>query len=116
MPDTVLSGFSPGDAVDLAGVSYSSSATYQLLSGNQLQLTENGNSYVLNLDPTQSYSSFHVFPDTAGGTEIQPVLGSSQPSLTIVPQWDSTYRNAARSLCDQRSASCKRRPHWRRVL
>ena len=37
-----------------------------------------------------SSSSFHVFSDEGGGTEIQPVLGSSQPSLVIVPQWDIT--------------------------
>ena len=37
-----------------------------------------------------SSSSFHVFSDEGGGTEIQPVLGSAQPSLVIVPQWDTT--------------------------
>ncbi len=42
MPLSVISSFLPGDHIDLGGVSFDSAGTVQLLSGNVLQITENG--------------------------------------------------------------------------
>ena len=70
----VISGFVPGNTIDLAGVSFTSGGSVGL-SGHVLEISAGGagSSFSLHLDPSQSYSgeSFKLSADGSGGTEIQ---------------------------------------------
>jgi hypothetical protein len=72
MPTNVISGFVPGDIIDLAGIGFDNSGTIKLKSGNQLEITENGNTYDLQLDPSQSFAGeqFKLSSDHSAGTDI----------------------------------------------
>ena len=72
MPTNVISGFALGDTLDLAGVDFSSAGTAALTSGNLLQVVENGQTYNLRFDSSQSFAgkSFELSSDGNGGTNI----------------------------------------------
>ncbi len=78
MPTNVISGLAQGDTIDLAGVSFAAggSAILQSFGGgaqkNILTISENGNSYNLNLDPSQSFAGeqFELASDGNGGTYV----------------------------------------------
>ncbi len=53
MPGNVISGFAPGDTIDLAGVTSSGGGSAVLTAGNVLVVSEGGNSYDLQLDPSR---------------------------------------------------------------
>jgi autotransporter passenger strand-loop-strand repeat protein len=102
MPSAVISGFAPsklvngslvGDAIDLAGVSFASGGSIQLMPGNVLQLVEKGNplAFLLQLDPSQNFSgdSFKLTSGAGGGTEIQ-----IQSGLSINISYDSSVSSA----------------------
>ncbi len=76
MPTNTIFGFMPGDGIDLANIAFSSSGSASIQSGNQLQISENGSSYVLQLDPSANYSgaTLALSQDTASGTLV--VFGS----------------------------------------
>jgi autotransporter passenger strand-loop-strand repeat protein len=80
VPGNLISGFSPRDTIDLTGVGFSSAGHARLLAGNDLQITENGNTYDLQLDPTQNFAGdvFKLASDTQGGTDI--TVGPIPPS------------------------------------
>jgi hypothetical protein len=61
-----------GDTIDLASVSYSNGGSATLESGNVLQITQNGNTYDLNLDPSLNYFgvTFQLSADAGGGTNV----------------------------------------------
>ncbi len=68
-----IDGISATDTVDLTTVGFDSTGHANLLAGNVLQVTENGNTYNLQLDPTQNFSGefFHLAADLSGtGTAI----------------------------------------------
>ena len=67
-----ITGFAAGETIDLAGVAYDAAGGATLVAGNVLDVTENGNSYGLNLDPSASFAGdvFHVASDGNGGVAI----------------------------------------------
>ena len=79
MPTNVISGFAVGDRVDLAGVNFSSGGGAVLGAGNVLTVTEGGQTYTLDFDPSQNFANeaFRVSADASGGTDV---------FLTQVPQ------------------------------
>jgi autotransporter passenger strand-loop-strand repeat protein len=90
MPTNAISGFAPGDTLDLAGVTYSSAGTVTLKAGNALQIVEGGVTYKLQLDSSQNYSedSFALSSDGSGGTKVTMTVPSGAettetPSLTV---------------------------------
>src|SRR6185437_10344537 len=69
----IISGLvAGGGAIDLAGVGYSNSGSVSLSNQDVLTVTENGQSYALNLDPSEDYSSsiFSLSPD-GSGTDVR---------------------------------------------
>jgi glycosyltransferase involved in cell wall biosynthesis len=68
----VISGFAPGDKIDLTQVSFDSGGSAQLLSGNVLHVVEHGVAFDLHLDPAQNLRGaiFHLQNDGTGGTLI----------------------------------------------
>jgi autotransporter passenger strand-loop-strand repeat protein len=99
MPGSVLSGFTGGDIIDLAGVPYSSAGTSQLLSNNQLQITENGQSYLLQLDRNQTYSAFRLSSDGAEWDGHSAARAGHQPNLGPKRQLCSSGVQGGRLLC-----------------
>jgi autotransporter passenger strand-loop-strand repeat protein len=90
MPTNAISGYAPGDTLDLAGVTYSSAGTVTLKAGNLLQIVERGVTYNLQLDPSQNYSedSFALSSDVSGGTKVTTTVPSGAetteaPLLTV---------------------------------
>ncbi|PWT84366.1 MAG: hypothetical protein C5B56_15750 [Proteobacteria bacterium] len=80
MPTNVLSGFVPGDTIDLTSVPFVSGGTTKLQRflnvPNQLLIGENGSSYALQLDPAQNFSgiSFLLSSDGSGGVDVTAAL------------------------------------------
>jgi autotransporter passenger strand-loop-strand repeat protein len=76
MPTTTISGFSSGDSIDLQTIAYSGGASVTLVNSgsvhNELQVTEGGATYELQLDPSQSFAGqyLHVTSDGSGGTLV----------------------------------------------
>jgi autotransporter-associated beta strand protein len=78
-----IKGFAVGDTIDLSGATFSSAANPPtLLAGNQLQFTENGTTYQVQFDSSQSFSNevFKLARDGTG-TDIElagpPKIGST---------------------------------------
>jgi autotransporter passenger strand-loop-strand repeat protein len=71
MPTNVISGFVPGDTIDLAAVTLSSGGVV-LAPGNVLKVTEGGVTYALQLNPSQNLSAdaFALWSDGQGGTDV----------------------------------------------
>ncbi len=67
-----IDGFAPGQTIDLTEVRFDPAGTVQLLSGNVLEVKEDGSTFDLRLDPAQSFAgkSFHLVSDRARGTDI----------------------------------------------
>jgi autotransporter passenger strand-loop-strand repeat protein len=59
LPTNTISGFVAGDSIDLTGVAFDTGGSVDLI-GHQLRITENGQTYHLNLDPNQDFTG-HVF-------------------------------------------------------
>jgi autotransporter passenger strand-loop-strand repeat protein len=72
MPTAPISGFGPGDTIDLASVAFDSGGSAQLASGNALQVVESGQTYQLNFDPAQDFTDrqFVLSSDGNGGTDV----------------------------------------------
>jgi autotransporter passenger strand-loop-strand repeat protein len=71
-PANLISGFAPGDTIDLAAASFVSAGSATLAKGNELQISEGGKTYTLFFDPKQDFSGF-VFTwasDGHGGTLV----------------------------------------------
>jgi hypothetical protein len=73
MPSNTIVGMAPGNTIDLAGIAYDSTGTGSAdLVGNQLQITENGQTYDLILSGIPAGEYFHLAPDQGigAGTNI----------------------------------------------
>ena len=95
-----IKGFALGDAIDLSGATFSSAANPPTLgAGNLLQFTENGTTYKVQFDPTQTFSTgFQLASDSGGGTQVSLVSGPADLSVTktdgvttVVPGTTDTY-------------------------
>jgi autotransporter passenger strand-loop-strand repeat protein len=73
MPAAVISGLRPGDTIDLTSVGFDIGGTIALASSNVLQVVENGHTYDLKLDPSQSFAGWDLklSSDGATGTDIR---------------------------------------------
>ncbi|HEV8679644.1 MAG TPA: hypothetical protein VGQ90_09740 [Stellaceae bacterium] len=65
-----ISGFTPGETIDLRGVGGGNAGSVTLDAGNLLTVFEGGSSYALQLDPAQSFGGFGLVADGFGGTDI----------------------------------------------
>src|SRR5262249_55698314 len=74
----VINGFAPGDTIELAGVGFVSGGNATLLAGNMLQVVDGGNTYNIQLDPSQELTgdSFQLAGDSSGNTDITLGAGS----------------------------------------
>jgi hypothetical protein len=72
MPGNTISGFAPGETIDLRGVAFQSTGTVTLAADNLLKIVENGHTYDLQLNPSQSFTGdvFALKNDGQGGTDI----------------------------------------------
>ena len=101
MPKATIKGFAIGNTIDLAGVAYSSSGTATLESGNLLQVSENGKTYDLQLDPSASYSADTFDPSSDGDDGVDISLSKALSTPVWIPP--------ARLVCGQDH----RHPHRR---
>jgi hypothetical protein len=75
MPSNTID-MTPGNTIDLAGIAYDSAHGTAVLVGSQLQVTENGTTYDLNLSGIPAGEYFHLGSDNSGafgglgGTDI----------------------------------------------
>jgi fibronectin-binding autotransporter adhesin len=70
---TSISGFVPGDTIDLTGIDYSTPNSAFVNGSDQLQITEGGNTYEIQLTGDFTGDTFNLAPDNGGagsGTEI----------------------------------------------
>jgi autotransporter passenger strand-loop-strand repeat protein len=86
MPAATISGFGVGQTIDLAGVAYDGAGSATLAAGNVLQVSEGGQTYSLDLDPTQNYAGhgFALASDGHGGTTIV----DPQSTFTVANETD----------------------------
>jgi autotransporter passenger strand-loop-strand repeat protein len=68
----IIAGLTPGNTIDLTGIALDNNGQANLLAGNELQITENGSVYDLQLDPSFNFAGdfFHLTPDSGSGTDI----------------------------------------------
>jgi hypothetical protein len=93
MPTNTLSGFRPGDSIDLASVGYDSSGSISLKAGNLLEVKEHGQTYDFNLDPSQNFAGwdFELSADGGAGTNIR--LSGQREDFTFDRTSDILFRN-----------------------
>jgi autotransporter passenger strand-loop-strand repeat protein len=93
MPSAVISGFMPGNTVDLAGVGFDITGSIKLTSSNVLAVTENGTTYDFQLDPSQNFAGwdFKLSSDGATGTDIR--LGGQSDDFDFDRTSDILFRN-----------------------
>ena len=67
-----ISNFAAGDRIDLTSIPFDPNGTATLAAGNVLNITEGGNTYKLQLDPTQNFTGdfFSLASDGSSGTFI----------------------------------------------
>jgi autotransporter passenger strand-loop-strand repeat protein len=72
MPSAVISGFTPAGTIDFAGLGFDNAGTATLAAGNILQIAENGSTYDVTFDPSQTFQgeTFSLAEDNNGGTEL----------------------------------------------
>jgi hypothetical protein len=83
----VISGFAPGDTIDLAGIPFNSQGAATFFETGQapltnyvLQVVEGGSTYELQLDKSQPFGGAFVLsadPSPSGGTDITMVSGAT---------------------------------------
>jgi autotransporter passenger strand-loop-strand repeat protein/uncharacterized repeat protein (TIGR03803 family) len=89
MPAATISGFGTAGTIDLTGLAFSNAGSAVLTSGDVLQVSEDGQTAALQLDPAQSYAghSFALASDGHGGTDV---LDPVTPTLTTLVSFDGT--------------------------
>ncbi len=93
VPTNVISGFAIGDVIDLAAVTFASSGTAQLTSGNVLEVVEGGSSYNLQLNPNASFAG-EIFKLTTDGRTGTDVTFETAPTLAITSKGGLTNQTA----------------------
>jgi autotransporter passenger strand-loop-strand repeat protein len=85
LPTPLISGFAPGDAIDLPGLTYGNGGSVTLQSGNVLRVQENGVVYTLDLDPAQNFSGevFTLSPYLPNAAISQVLSGGALPGTQI---------------------------------
>jgi autotransporter passenger strand-loop-strand repeat protein len=88
MPTAIISGFTLGQTIDLAGIAFDPAWKTKLVTDNKLKITENGITYNLNLDPAQDYTgaTFTLSDDNHGGTKLVDPPAPTAPlanSITV---------------------------------
>src|SRR5581483_5191393 len=83
MPTGVISGFAPGDVIDLAVIPYQTTESVTIAPGNVLKVTTTSAVYKLQLDPTQAFSSDVMLSRDASGTTA--ITLTSAPETWIAP-------------------------------
>src|SRR6516225_8243650 len=73
MPTNTISGFTPGNTIDLAAVGFDINGSITLQAGNVLQITENSQTYTLHFDPAQNFAGWKSELSAQGvaGTNIR---------------------------------------------
>ena len=118
LPTNVITGFEPGDIIDLANIPYDAAGGVSLLdsSADQLSVFENGSNYQLNFSSgvfplnTEATNDFSLSSDGRGGTDVTfatnwnhqiPTLGGArspspgQPSLqNLADLANDSYRSS----------------------
>jgi hypothetical protein len=84
MPAAVISGFAPGDSIDLSSVKWDPRGTVQMLAGNVLRVVENGASYLLNFDPHQKLPDFQLTANPTDGSTVITEAGASSKGIAVV--------------------------------
>ena len=84
-----LTGFAVGDTIDLTAMSYDSSGSAKLGTGNLLQIKESGGGATLQLDPTQDFlnQTFALSSDGSVGTDLTLVQTPVTTAVTIASGW-----------------------------
>ena len=87
MPTAVISGFGSGDVIDLAAVPFDSHGSATLLSGNVLQVTENGGTYKLQLDQNTDYSGtkFYLVQEAGSGKFLDFFIEAHPATAEAIP-------------------------------
>jgi len=76
IPGALVSGFVSGDSFVLNGITFDPSGHVDLVNSgavhNQLQISENGSTYDINLDPAQDFTGdyFHLVTNVSAGTVV----------------------------------------------
>ncbi len=80
-------GFADADKVDLASIAFDSLGSVTLGADNQLQITEGGITYDLNLDPSHDFTRnlFQLTDDGLGGTDIAVAASPPPPPPASPP-------------------------------
>jgi hypothetical protein len=86
MPANTISGFVPGDIVHLENVTFDSAGSVMLGANNQLQITEGGKTYDLQLDTSEDFSGnvFHLGAATDHSTLITEATACYCPGTLIL--------------------------------
>ena len=90
-----IKGFAVGDAIDLSGAAFSSAANSPTLgAGNLLQFTENGTTYKVQFDASQTFLNAFELASDGTGTEIElgtllPTIGYTGNTATFVQRQTS---------------------------
>lgn len=79
-----ISGFVPGETIQLSGVTLDASYTATLQSGNVLKVAGDSTTYLFNLDSNHNYSGnqFVVTDIPGGGTDINVIIPGQVVTLT----------------------------------
>ena len=82
-------GFAPSDSLDLTNVTFDSHGSASLLSGNVLQVTENGITYTFQLDPNQDFAGYIFEPsrDSGSGTLVSEIVEPTGTGFTAPTPW-----------------------------
>jgi len=72
LPTNTIRGMAAGDKIDLAAIGFDNTGNINLIGGNELQITENGHTYDLQLNPSDSFAGdfFHIANDGNNGTMV----------------------------------------------
>lgn len=70
---TTIQGFTANDKLDLTGLTFDAGGHVDLLDGNDLRIIENGHTYHIQLNPTDSFAGdfFHLADDGHGGSFVE---------------------------------------------
>jgi autotransporter passenger strand-loop-strand repeat protein len=80
VPTNTITGFAPGDTIDLTSVMFTSGGSVPLTATNLVKFVENGATYTLQFNRSQDFlgQEFELTPDSGSGTDVTlPALTGS---------------------------------------